>query len=379
MDRRALHSRAWHSRALHRRAVLAGLAAIAIATAATATGAATLHAQTPGRMVFITPQGLRLAYAPVLVAQAGGHFHAQGIDVQIIGGASSPQAVQQVISGQALVGRTAGATLLSGGGARRHAALDRHHRARLAVLHDQRAAQAGEHPRDLVGGTVGVISQNGPSENTLDAMLLSEGIDPKSVHAAVYRRQSGRLCAARGRAATSLHGRDRHLPPARSRAIGGSSPSTPGKYMPLPGQVYVATDAAIAQQGATLTAFLRGVQRCHRLHPADTAARRDAAAAAAPFPSRAPQRRARRSASSRQTRICGCRAGPSNVLRNMPENGRGASNWRCAPASASRAPDKLYTNALLGPLRGCRPARRAGRPGAASARPSTTGSGGRWP
>ena len=115
-----------------------------------------------GKLTYITPQALRLASAEVFVAAAGGHFKARGIEVKIVGGASSPQAVQQTLSGQAEVGRTAGVTLLSAvakGGPIKSIGV---------ICHDSPfyMISVSDHPvnspQDLVGATVGLISQNGP-------------------------------------------------------------------------------------------------------------------------------------------------------------------------------------------------------------------------
>ena len=304
-----------------------------------------LHAQTPGRMAFITPQGLRLAYAPVLVGQAGGHFRAQGLDVSIIGGASSPQAVQQVVSGQALVGRTAGATLMSAvehGGAVRSIATIAHGSPFYMI---SSGASPVNTPRDLVGGVVGVISQNGPSENALDAMLLSEGLDPKTVqrqytgdNAGAYALlDAGRLRAFMGAVDTYLRATAAH---ANAVAFNTS------KYMPLPGQVYVATDAAIAQQATTLSAFLRGVRAAIDFIVADTG-KAETLRLVRSFAIEGASDDALSVAILNANQALWLSEGPANILRNIPDNWARGVDLAVRTGARPIDPAALYTNALL--------------------------------
>lgn len=322
---------------LRRRGLIAGLGAAALPAA--------VHAQTAGRMVYITPQGLRLAYAPVLVGQAGGHFKAQGLDVQIIGGASSPQAVQQVISGQALVGRTAGATLMAAvehGGTVRSIATIAHGSPFYMI---SSGAKPVNTPRDLVGGVVGVISQNGPSENTLDAMLLSEGIDPKSVqrqytgdNAGAYALlDAGRLRAFMGAIDTYLRATASH---ANAMAFNTS------KYMPLPGQVYVATDAAIAQQGPTLAAFLRGVRSAIDFIAKDET-KAETLRLIRTFAVEGATDDALSVAILKANQELWLSEGPANILRNIPDNWARGVDLAVRTGAKSIDPATLYTNALL--------------------------------
>ena len=321
---------------MSRRGLLGGVATIL---------AAGVHAQAPGRMVFITPQGIRLAYAPVLVGQAGGHFKAQGLDVSVIGGASSPQAVQQVISGQALVGRTAGATLMAAvehGGTVRSIATIAHGSPFYMI---SSGASPVATPRDLVGGVVGVISQNGPSENTLDAMLLSEGIDPKTVqrqytgdNAGAYALlDAGRLRAFMGAVDTYLRATALH---ANAVAFNTS------KFMPLPGQVYVATEAAIAQQAATLSAFLRGVRAAIDFIVTDDG-KAETLRLMRSFPLEGATDDALSIAILKANQELWLSEGRANILRNVPENWARGVDLAVRTGAKPIDPAVLYTNALL--------------------------------
>ena len=321
-----------------RRAVLAGLAT---------TLPATLRAQSPGRMVFITPQGIRLAYAPTLVAAAGGFFRAQGIEVSVIGGASSPQAVQQVVSGQALVGRTAGATLMAAvehGGTVRAIATIAHGSPFYMI---SGAAYPVTGPRDLAGGVVGVISQNGPAETMLDAMLLSEGVDPKSVQrqytgdnpGAYALLEAGRLRAFIGAADTYLRATAAH---ANATAF------NLGRYMPLPGQVYVATDSAIAAQADTLRAFLRGVRAAIGFIVDDTS-KLETLRLIRTFAVEGASDDALSVEILKVNQALWTSEGPNNILRNVPDNWSRGVELTMRMGGAPIDPARLYTNDLLPP------------------------------
>ena len=299
-----------------------------------------------GQLTFITPQGLRLAFSDVLVASAGGYFKAQGLDVRVIGGASSPQAVQQVISGQAAVGRTAGITLLNAiakGGALKSIAVDAHGSPFYMI---SAASAPVNSPRDLVGATVGLISQNGPSENTLDAMMISEGLDPKSVQrqyvgdnpGAYALVEAGRIRAFTGAIDTLLRARAAH-----AQVVAFNTQ----KYMPLPGQVIFATDATIAAEPDMLVAFLRGVRQAILAMQQDKDLKHSLALVRT-FPVEGADDDALAIEIMRANLELATMAGPANILRNVPENwSRGVELAVRAGFGANVANDKLFTNALI--------------------------------
>jgi NitT/TauT family transport system substrate-binding protein len=314
------------------------------------TSGSLVHAEAPGHITFITPQGIRLAFADVLVGVAGGHFKARGVDVRVVGSASSPQAVQQVISGQADIGRTAGVTLLNAiakGGALKSIAVDAHGSPFFMI---SSTAQPVNGPRDLVGGVVGLISANGPSENTLDAMLLAENLDPKSVQrqyvgdnpGAYALVQAGRLRAFTGAVDTMLR--------ARAAAPGQVVAFNTQKYMPLPGQVLFATDAAIAAQPATLVAFLAGLRDALNAIAADTDLRHTLALIRT-FPVEGAEDDALAIEIIRANLALATSEGPANLLRNIPENWTRGVDLAVRAGFAEPLPnDRIFTNALVNRL-----------------------------
>ena len=325
------------SRAFTRRTFLAGVAAIAPCI---------LHAAEPGRMVFITPQGYRLAFAQNLVGVAGGYYKAQGLDVQVIGGTTSPQAVQQTLAGQALCGCAAGITVLNavakGGGIKAIATVA--HGSPFFMI--STGAKPVRSAKDLVGGTVGLISANGASENTLDAMLLGEGVDPKSVTrqytgdnpGAYALLEAGRLRAFVGAIDTYLRAKATHSDVAVLNM---------GEAWPLPGQMYLATDASIATQRDTLAAFLRGTRAAIEAIVADTDKSRTLDLVRT-FPVEGAKDEALAKAILDANQELWMAAGPDNILRNIPADiSRGVELAAKAGFATAVAPEKMYTNELF--------------------------------
>jgi NitT/TauT family transport system substrate-binding protein len=326
-----------------RRQMLGGSLAAAVAAGLPL---AEVRAAAPGRIKVITPQGLRLAFAELFVGVAGGHFKQAGVEVDIIGGASSPQAVQQVLSGQAIAGRTAGLTLLNAvahGGAMRSIATIAHGSPFYMISDAKRPI---EKPADFAGTTVGLISPNGPSENTLDAMLLDAGV-PKSAVQRQYTGdnpgafallQAGRVSAFMGAIDTLLRAKALHADVVAFNT---------GKYMPLPGQVYVATQANIDGEGEALAAFLRGMRAAVEAMIADPA-KTETLRLIKTFPIEGATDDALSLEILKANQDLWTSAGPDNVLRNVPENWtKGVDLALRAGFGAKVEPETLYTNALL--------------------------------
>lgn len=123
-----------------------------------------------------------LTYAPELMADAGGYFADQGLDVSFQSTHGTAQAIQLVLAGSAPLSRigqieavshvvNAGAPILNVGTV-----------FKKSTIRFVSSAQAPlAQPKDFVGKLVGIPSEGGESETTLDLLLASSGIDPKSV------------------------------------------------------------------------------------------------------------------------------------------------------------------------------------------------------
>ena len=177
-------------------------------------------------------------------------------------------------------------------------------------------------------------------------MLLSANIDPKSVTrqytgdnpGAYALVEAGRIKAFMGAIDTYLLAKASH-----PNVVAFNT----GKYMPLPGQIYLATDSSIAGNADTLTAFLGGVKdaigfiqsdrdlkdtlRLCRTFPIEGAGNDDAAIGIL-----------------RENLALWLSAGSQNILRNVPDNwSKGIDLAVRAGFGQKVANDKLFTNSLV--------------------------------
>jgi NitT/TauT family transport system substrate-binding protein len=123
-----------------------------------------------------------LTYAPEMLADAGGYFTDQGIDISFQSTRGTAQAIQLVLAGTAPITRVGqieamrhtanrGAPIINVATVVKHSAI-RIVSSSVSPLRE---------PRDLVGKIVGIPSEGGESETTLDLLLAGSGIDLESV------------------------------------------------------------------------------------------------------------------------------------------------------------------------------------------------------
>lgn len=174
-----------NTRTMSRRTVLEGAAA----TFAAASGGVLLTAcggngATSGSsLTFLAVVPLTtLTFAPELLADAGGYFADQGLEVGFQSTRGSAQAVQLVLAGTAPLTRigqieavthaaNSGAPIVNVGTVVKES----------TIRFVSSASAPLREPRDFVGKMVGIPSEGGESETTLDLLLASSGIDPESV------------------------------------------------------------------------------------------------------------------------------------------------------------------------------------------------------
>lgn len=144
------------------------------------TGSGTNNSKTSG--VYMTASGLSLSFVEVMVAKERGFFDEFDLDLDIKGGTGTASAIQATLSNTVDLSRTSGinsivavanenAPLFAIATVRQQSQFD------LVSL----AEKPIKKPSELAGKTVGVVSAGGSTENLLDMMLLSEGVDPSTV------------------------------------------------------------------------------------------------------------------------------------------------------------------------------------------------------
>ena len=235
-----------------RRALLGGAGLTALAAASPSRAAE--------RMVYVTPSGFVLGNIDVMYGEAAGHFAAQGIDIEVLPGRGTVMAVQQVLSGQALVSRTGGIDMI------RAVANEGADLVAFGTSHDgdvYRIISAPAAPvraaTDLKGRVVGIASQGGSTEMLLDMMLVSAGIEPRAVErqvvgfaAGAYGLvEAGRIACFMGSSSTVMQLR-----------LSGKEPVvlSTDEVAPAPAQVFVARRDAVEGQADLLARFLRAVK-----------------------------------------------------------------------------------------------------------------------
>jgi NitT/TauT family transport system substrate-binding protein len=141
-------------------------------------------------LAILDPEGL--TFAPELLGLAGGYFADQGLDVSLQQTRGSAQAVVSVIGGSAPITRieqiegvvhlaNRGAPIINVGTVQKKPA--------IRFISSSRAAI--REPADFIGKLAGIPSQGGSTEKTLDLVLSSAGIDPKSIERQVVGYSAG--------------------------------------------------------------------------------------------------------------------------------------------------------------------------------------------
>src|SRR5215213_5795065 len=124
----------------------------------------------------------QLGYAAELIADMDGYFKKEDLTVKVNTARGSAPAIQAVLSGTALlswVGWLESVIAIANRGAPIQAVSFTGRRSTLKLVSDK--GNPMNTPQDLVGERIGIPSEGGTSETTLDLMLANEGIDPKKV------------------------------------------------------------------------------------------------------------------------------------------------------------------------------------------------------
>ncbi len=124
----------------------------------------------------------QLGYSAEYIADIDGYFKKEGLSVKVNTARGSAPAIQAVLSGTALlswVGWLESVIAISNRGAPIQAVSFTGRRSTLKLVSDK--GNPMNTPQDLVGERIGIPSEGGTSETTLDLMIANEGIDPEEV------------------------------------------------------------------------------------------------------------------------------------------------------------------------------------------------------
>jgi ABC-type nitrate/sulfonate/bicarbonate transport system substrate-binding protein len=125
----------------------------------------------------------QLGYAAEYIADMDGFFKKEGLTVKVNTARGSAPAIQAILSGTALlswVGWLESVIDIANQRAPLQSVAFTGRRSTLAIVSDKSKKPLPK-PQDLVGNRIGIPSEGGTSETTLDLLLASNGIDPKKV------------------------------------------------------------------------------------------------------------------------------------------------------------------------------------------------------
>ena len=234
-----------------RRALLAGAAALA---ATPALG----QSLTP--FTAITPFGFISDFAELMNAHSAGHFRAQGLQSTVLGGQGTGQAVTQLISGQAKFTRASGLDIARAVYAANAPLLV------ISTLYQGSNWYVISHKdkpirtaAEMKGKKMGVVSVNGTTENFLDLMLTSAGVQPS---------ETPREAVGNNPAAFQFvkQGRIDGFIAAFSVAIALREAGEPfeafntDKYAPMPSQIYATTREVAEKEPQLVVRFLKALK-----------------------------------------------------------------------------------------------------------------------
>jgi NitT/TauT family transport system substrate-binding protein len=155
----------------------------------------------------------QLGYTAEYIAEMDGYFKKEGVTVKVGTARGSAPAIQAILSGTALlswVGWLESVIAIADRGAPIQAIAFTGRRSPLAVVFDKN--EPLNSPKDMVGKRIGIPSEGGTSETTLDLMLAANGVDPKQVQRQVTGFTPGTFeLIKRGRIAGFIIGASQEL------------------------------------------------------------------------------------------------------------------------------------------------------------------------
>ncbi|GAA4917812.1 NitT/TauT family transport system substrate-binding protein [Actinomycetospora succinea] len=293
-----------------------------------------------------------LSFTPELVASAGGHFAREGLDVQFQTTRGSAQAIQTLIAGSALVSRIGDIETMIAVGERNAPLVNVSTMLQQVTVRMVSAASAPiRTPADFAGKTIGLPSQGGTSETTLDLVLARGGVDPASVQRQVVGLAPGVFdLVVQGRIAAYVASLDtsEQLRIQRPEAV----IFNPADVIASGAQLYATSRPQLEDPRSRdlMTRYLRGIRSAVNAVLADPSGDQTLATIRSRFDFPILQDTALAKTSLAAYSANWNAAGPQNLMRTDP------ARWQATYAELSSAgvmpgglqPDPWFTNELLG-------------------------------
>ncbi len=217
-------------------------------------------ADTPLQATALTPLGYLLAYTGMVYGEGGGFMKDAGLDLKVEAAQGSSQAIQLLLSGQALVARGAGIDVMNAVANSNVPVVAIATVAHIAPLQIISAADNPiRGPKDMVGKTIGVASFGGASDQTLQLILAHDNIDAKSVKRQVVGPSAGSFGLVQEKKIDAFVGTNAAVAELTARNVPFVHFAT-NDVVPVPGQVYITTVENVSKKSEELKRFLIGAR-----------------------------------------------------------------------------------------------------------------------
>lgn len=290
-----------------------------------------------------------LTFAPELLADAAGYFADQGIDVDFQPTHGSAQAIQLVLAGGAPITRIGqieamghasnrGAPLMNVGTVIKESTI------RFVSTTDAPLRE----PKDFVGKTVGIPSEGGESETTLDLLLRSSGIDLDAVKRQVVGVGPGVFnLVEQGRLAGFTVSID------TAKILEKQRPNVailrPGQFIESGAQIYMVSDDGLVKYRDEIRKYLAAIDQALEFIIADDGFDATLETIRRKYSFATLEDEAVAKDSLREFVEVWTSQGNENVLRTVPERWQNGYEElvRAGQVEAGKDPSQWFTNELL--------------------------------
>ena len=222
-------------------------------------GAAT-NAASSGTVQVVNILPPQLGYAAEYIADMDGFFKKEGLTVKANTARGSAPAIQAILSGTALlswVGWLESVIDIANKNAPLQSVAFTGRRSTLAIVSDK-AKKPLQDPKDLVGNRIGIPSEGGTSETTLDLLLASNGIATDKVPRQVTGFTPGTFeLIKKGRIAGFVIGASQE---EQFRQAQPDSTFLPTANYVTDGLNYVTSQKGLQSSGDQIKAYMRGLK-----------------------------------------------------------------------------------------------------------------------
>ena len=290
-----------------------------------------------------------LTYAPELLADAGGYFADQGLAVEFQSTRGTAQAIQLVLAGSALltrVGQIEGMTHIVNSDA---PLLNVGTVIKESTIRFVSSAQTPlREPKDFVGKTIGIPSEGGESEITLDLLLASSGLDPESVERQVVGVGPGVFnLVEQGRIAAFIVSID--TAKILERQTKGVVVLRPGDFIESGAQFYMVARDDLGEHREVVRKYLAAIDRALKFMIGDDGFDATLAVMRRKYSFATLQNDDVAKDSLREYVRVWTSAGPANVLRTVPERWQHGYEELVSAGriAAGKDPSTWFTNELV--------------------------------